>query len=188
MHCITSPPHSPTPCSCSGTWEADPLMGSHQSERAIVFAQFQHKVEAQIELQQIVNFFSEPNFSLMQQPSPLPSSASVPTSSLPQSSLPDENTIDESIWKTIWRDIVTIGKNVRTVLIPVNWKFNTNEHALRNWDLWGPMVSVRCLSCVGWVACDAMQTCRVDLHAHAGAHSVLGVYESIGCFRGEIRH
>jgi hypothetical protein len=64
----------------------------------------------------------------------------------------DENTLDESVLKTIWRDVVTIGKNVRTVLIPINWKFNTNQQALRNWDLWGPLVSVHlvfisCNSC-----------------------------------------
>jgi hypothetical protein len=52
----------------------------------------------------------------------------------------DENTLDESVLKTIWRDVVTIGKNVRTVLIPINWKFNTNQQALRNWDLWGPLI------------------------------------------------
>lgn len=52
----------------------------------------------------------------------------------------DENTIDESVWATIWRDLVTIAKNVRTVLVPINWKFHSNQQALRNWDLWGPLV------------------------------------------------
>lgn len=52
----------------------------------------------------------------------------------------DESTIDESILKTIWRDVVTIGRNLRTVLIPINWKFTAQEQALRNWDLWGPLV------------------------------------------------
>jgi len=55
--------------------------------------------------------------------------------------LPDENTIDESIFKTIWRDIVTIARNLRSVLIPINWNFNNNrDQALRNWDLWGPLI------------------------------------------------
>jgi hypothetical protein len=55
----------------------------------------------------------------------------------------DENTIDESVGKTIWRDVVTIAKNVRTVLVPINWKFSSNQQALRNWDLWGPLVRAR---------------------------------------------
>ena len=58
----------------------------------------------------------------------------------------DENTIDESVWATIWRDLVTIAKNVRTVLIPINWKFSSNQQALRNWDLWGPLVRPGALS------------------------------------------
>lgn len=52
----------------------------------------------------------------------------------------DESTIDESILKTIWRDLTTIGRNLRTVLIPINWKFTAQEQALRNWDLWGPLI------------------------------------------------
>lgn len=67
-------------------------------------------------------------------------SAELPTSSQYSSALPDENTLDESVLKTIWRDVVTIGRNVRSVLIPVNWKFTGREQALRNWDLWGPLV------------------------------------------------
>ncbi len=52
----------------------------------------------------------------------------------------DENTLDESIWETLKRDVFTIGRNLRSVLIPVNWDFN-NQGALHNWDLWGPLVS-----------------------------------------------
>lgn len=67
--------------------------------------------------------------------------AAPSTSSAPVN-LVDDNTIDESVFKTIWRDIVTIGKNLRSVLIPINWNFNNNnqDQALRNWDLWGPLV------------------------------------------------
>ena len=38
------------------------------------------------------------------------------------------------------RDLVTIAKNLRTVLIPINWEFKQQDAALRNWDLWGPLV------------------------------------------------
>lgn len=62
----------------------------------------------------------------------------------------DESTIDESILKTIWRDVVTIGRNLRTVLIPINWKFTAQEQALRNWDLWGPLVGHRMHSAMHW--------------------------------------
>lgn len=60
---------------------------------------------------------------------------------MPAFSRVQEYTLDESIWKTIWRDIVTIARNLRLVLVPVNWKFTGQAAALRNWDLWGPLVS-----------------------------------------------
>lgn len=66
------------------------------------------------------------------QPQPVPTSAEY-----------HEYTIDESVLMTIWRDIKTIGRNLRSVLIPINWKFNNREQALRNWDLWGPLVSAQ---------------------------------------------
>jgi hypothetical protein len=56
--------------------------------------------------------------------------------------VPDESTIDESVLKTIGRDLMTIARNLRTVLIPINWKFTAQEQALRNWDLWGPLASI----------------------------------------------
>jgi hypothetical protein len=56
----------------------------------------------------------------------------------------DENTLDESIWETLKRDVFTIGRNLRSVLIPVNWDFQNHQAALHNWDLWGPLVS--CIS------------------------------------------
>jgi hypothetical protein len=68
------------------------------------------------------------------------SSNAVPASMQQQQ---DEYTIDESVFKTIWRDVVTIGRNLRTVLIPINWKFSPSEQALRNWDLWGPLVRLQ---------------------------------------------
>jgi hypothetical protein len=53
-----------------------------------------------------------------------------------------ENTLDESVWQTFKRDVLTIGRNLRSVLIPVNWDFHNHTAALHNWDLWGPLVSV----------------------------------------------
>lgn len=57
---------------------------------------------------------------------------------------PEENTIDESVFKTIHRDLWTIAKNVWSVLVPVNWSMSRQNQALRNWDLWGPLVCRRC--------------------------------------------
>lgn len=87
--------------------------------------------------------------------------AQASTSSAPVN-LPEESTLDESIFKTIWRDLVTILRNLRSVLIPINWNFNNRDAALRNWDLWGPLVgrvpglnsaSGRGLAAVPWCAC-----------------------------------
>ncbi len=66
----------------------------------------------------------------------------IPASTQAHSTIPDEYTLDESIWKTIGRDFLTIARNLRSVLIPVNWKFNGQAQALRNWDLWGPLVGL----------------------------------------------
>lgn len=72
----------------------------------------------------------------------------IPASTQAHSTIPDEYTLDESIWKTIGRDFLTIARNLRSVLIPVNWKFNGQAQALRNWDLWGPLVFMLVLAIV----------------------------------------
>uniref|UniRef100_A0A7S3VLA5 Protein YIP n=1 Tax=Dunaliella tertiolecta TaxID=3047 RepID=A0A7S3VLA5_DUNTE len=67
----------------------------------------------------------------------------VESTSLAGSSGPgyNESTLDEPIWRTIYRDVVTIGRNLRSVLIPIKWgEFSNRDHALRNWDLWGPLL------------------------------------------------
>jgi hypothetical protein len=51
-----------------------------------------------------------------------------------------ENTLDEPVWATLKRDVFTIGRNLRSVLIPINWDFTNSSTALGNWDLWGPLV------------------------------------------------
>lgn len=50
------------------------------------------------------------------------------------------NTLDESIWETIKRDLVRIAKNLWMVVFPFKDR-SAQSVALRNWDLWGPMVS-----------------------------------------------
>uniref|UniRef100_A0A7S0YMC1 Protein YIP n=1 Tax=Polytomella parva TaxID=51329 RepID=A0A7S0YMC1_9CHLO len=62
--------------------------------------------------------------------------------------IPAEYTIDESIWKTLWRDIVTIGINIRGVLVPINWKLTSKTQGLSNWDLWGPLIFMLVLAIV----------------------------------------
>ena len=50
------------------------------------------------------------------------------------------NTLDEPVWETILRDVKRIYGNLKLVVFP----FGTRDQqttALRNWDLWGPMVS-----------------------------------------------
>lgn len=70
----------------------------------------------------------------------------------------DESTLDESIWQTLKRDVLTIGRNLRSVLIPVNWDFQNHQAALHNWDLWGPLVSINlskrdCLRSMSMAVC-----------------------------------
>lgn len=63
----------------------------------------------------------------------------------------EESTLDESVLMTIGRDFMTIGRNLRSVLIPINWKFSNRDQALRNWDLWGPLVGS-----AQWILCGFM--------------------------------
>eukprot|EP00877_Chromochloris_zofingiensis_P010806 jgi/Chrzof1/597/Cz01g21230.t1 len=80
----------------------------------------------------------------------------APQSSAAQSSLPtssmlgfgsyDESTLDESVWSTLKRDMLTIGRNLRSVLIPVNWDFHKHSAQLHNWDLWGPLIFMLALA------------------------------------------
>lgn len=71
----------------------------------------------------------------------------------------DENTLDESIWQTLKRDVFTIGRNLRSVLIPVNWDFQNHQAALHNWDLWGPLVSCSSSSGRQWALQEAATAC-----------------------------
>mmetsp|Transcript_6110 Transcript_6110/g.13278 ORF Transcript_6110/g.13278 Transcript_6110/m.13278 type:complete len:196 (+) Transcript_6110:175-762(+) len=83
--------------------------------------------------------------------------SALPASSAPAATtIPDEDTLDESVFKTILRDLATILRNLRTVLIPINWNFNNRDAALRNWDLWGPLIFMLMLATtISWGAEDA---------------------------------
>lgn len=50
------------------------------------------------------------------------------------------NTLDEPVWHTIKRDLIRIYKNLVMVVFPFKDR-SQQTAALRNWDLWGPMVS-----------------------------------------------
>lgn len=49
------------------------------------------------------------------------------------------NTLDEPIWTTIKRDMLRVWKNLVMVVFPFKDR-SQQSAALRNWDLWGPMV------------------------------------------------
>lgn len=50
------------------------------------------------------------------------------------------STLDEPVWETIKRDLSRIGANLVLVVFPFK-SWDQQSAALRNWDLWGPMVS-----------------------------------------------
>lgn len=50
------------------------------------------------------------------------------------------STLDEPLWQTILRDVKRIWANLVLVVFPFKNR-DQQSSALRNWDLWGPMVS-----------------------------------------------
>ena len=56
-----------------------------------------------------------------------------------QRTVPVGSTLNESVWQTLKRDLLQIALNLRIVLVPVS-KQSTAVKALREWDLWGPMI------------------------------------------------
>ena len=56
-----------------------------------------------------------------------------------QRTVPAGSTLNESVWQTLRRDLLQIALNLRIVLVPVS-KQTTARRALREWDLWGPMI------------------------------------------------
>jgi hypothetical protein len=51
----------------------------------------------------------------------------------------DQNTLDEPVWETAKRDLRRIYKNLVMVVFPFKDR-SQQSAALRNWDLWGPMI------------------------------------------------
>ena len=51
------------------------------------------------------------------------------------------STLDEPVWETVKRDLSRIGANLVLVVFPFK-SWDQQSAALRNWDLWGPMVSL----------------------------------------------
>ena len=57
-----------------------------------------------------------------------------------------ENTLDESILKTIARDLKLIYYKIKYVLNPFSSPSAKKFH-INNWDLWGPLIFITFLSC-----------------------------------------
>lgn len=53
--------------------------------------------------------------------------------------MPPQNTLDEPVWQTAKRDLLRIYKNLVMVVFPFKDR-SQQSAALRNWDLWGPMI------------------------------------------------
>lgn len=71
-----------------------------------------------------------------------PSAAGGYTQNAPESpSAEGLNTLDEPVWHTIRRDLIRIYGNLILVVFPFKNR-DQQTAALRNWDLWGPMVRV----------------------------------------------
>ncbi|ETW06857.1 hypothetical protein H310_02990 [Aphanomyces invadans] len=56
-----------------------------------------------------------------------------------------ETTLDEPVSETILRDVRLVGSKLKVVLMPKNTSDQT-LHALRDWDLWGPLLVCLTLS------------------------------------------
>ena len=66
-------------------------------------------------------------------------SQGLPTASDDDMSRLPTNTLDEPITETIRRDLIRIYKNLVMVVFPIEDR-SQQSAALRNWDLWGPMM------------------------------------------------
>ena len=83
------------------------------------------------------------------------------------------DTLDESVWETLSRDIMAVWRKMKAVLYP---KFTfrrwpdandvltgsaAEDVALREWDLWGPLLFCLALSTLLSICADASQKTRV---------------------------
>ena len=57
------------------------------------------------------------------------------------------NTLDESILKTIKRDMKSISYKLKYILNPYSSPLDKKFHIM-NWDLWGPLLFITLLSCI----------------------------------------
>lgn len=48
--------------------------------------------------------------------------------------------------QTLKRDALTVGRNLRAVLVPAGWDFDSGGAALQDWDLWGPLLFMLALA------------------------------------------
>ncbi|KAG7398110.1 Yip1 member 6 [Phytophthora boehmeriae] len=72
----------------------------------------------------------------------------------------EENTLDEPVSTTILRDLKLVGGKLRVVLMPSNTSEETLK-ALRDWDLWGPLLLCLTLSIMLSVTAPADQSAMV---------------------------
>ena len=79
---------------------------------------------------------------------PTLSDASLQTPFFPaqrSTSNPDPiSTLDESLLKSLSRDLLHIWKRLRYVLLPICW--SSNDPHLKSWDMWGPLLFCLLLS------------------------------------------
>mmetsp|Transcript_19434 Transcript_19434/g.54105 ORF Transcript_19434/g.54105 Transcript_19434/m.54105 type:complete len:208 (-) Transcript_19434:47-670(-) len=64
--------------------------------------------------------------------------SAVPVSGIGSS--PTQNTIDEPVWDTVKRDLARVWYNIKVVLLPGYAQAAGNTKALKDWDLWGPLL------------------------------------------------
>ncbi|CAI5734873.1 unnamed protein product [Hyaloperonospora brassicae] len=72
----------------------------------------------------------------------------------------ETNTLDEPVSATILRDLRLVGSKLRVVLMPSNTSEETLK-ALRDWDLWGPLLLCLTLSIMLSVTAPAAQSAMV---------------------------
>ncbi|EQC26423.1 hypothetical protein SDRG_15768 [Saprolegnia diclina VS20] len=71
-----------------------------------------------------------------------------------------ENTLDEPVSETILRDVRLVGAKLKVVLMPRNTSDETLQ-ALRDWDLWGPLMVCLTLSILLSLTAPANQSAMV---------------------------
>ncbi|KAL0486852.1 yipf6 [Acrasis kona] len=88
------------------------------------------------------------------------------------------STLEEPVYETIWRDVKAIGLKVRIVLVP----FGNNLNALRDWDLWGPLLMCLTLALVLGAAKSTVDSAAM----FAGVFVVVWIGSSIVTLNGQL--